>query len=82
MKDFAEKVADAAVLSLFIGAVVIVVAICLWAFFATPISQYEVSLGDGTKATCIIGSVRGGGGITCLPHGPAGKDSEVQDDSK
>jgi hypothetical protein len=71
MKAISEKVTDVVVLGLCIGAVVIVAAVSLWAFFATPIRQYEVVLGDGTKATCVVASVRGAGGVTCLPHGEA-----------
>jgi len=51
-------------------------ALCAW--LAGPMSedrlrQYEVVLGDGTKATCII--VREAG-VTCIPHVVLGHDSE------
>jgi hypothetical protein len=69
-----EKVATS------IGAVVAlaVLAIGAWMILSPPISQYEVTLGDGSKATCIVVSVRGGGGVTCIPHMVVGPDEEVE----
>ena len=38
-----------------------------------PLTQREVVLGDGTKATCVM--VRDAG-VTCIPHVVLGHDSE------
>ena len=39
----------------------------------TDLTQREVALGDGTKATCVI--VRDAG-VTCVPHVVLGPDAE------
>lgn len=62
---------------IFYGVALLLVAFSAWLLLAKPLAQYEVTLGDGTKATCIVVSVRGGGGVTCIPHMVAGEDDSV-----
>ena len=38
--------------------------------------QYEVTLGDGTKATCIVVQDVRSAGVTCVPHVVMGHDAE------
>ena len=63
-------------------AVLIICAFGLWVIGSPPITQYEVTLGDGSKATCIVANVRGGGGVTCIPHMVAGEDDSVGEEVK
>ncbi len=67
-----------------IGAVIAlaVLAFGAWQVLGSPISQYEVTLGDGSKATCIVARVRGGGGVTCIPHMVVGEDDSVGEEVK
>jgi hypothetical protein len=44
-----------------------------------PLTQREVVLGDGTKATCVI--VRDSG-VSCVPHVVVGEDDAVGDEVK
>jgi len=41
-----------------------------------PLRQYEVTLGDGTKATCIVVQGVRSAGVTCVPHIVLGPDAE------
>lgn len=59
------------------AAVIALVVFGLWLFIAKPLTQYEVTLGDGTKATCIVVGIRGGGAMNCIPHVVAGEDDVV-----
>jgi hypothetical protein len=57
-------------------------ALCAWLAGPIPedsLRQYEVTLGDGTKATCII--VRDAG-VTCIPHVVVGEDDAAGDEVK
>jgi hypothetical protein len=38
--------------------------------------QYEVTLGDGTKATCVVVQGVRSAGVTCVPHVVLGPDAE------
>jgi len=38
--------------------------------------QYEVTLGDGTKATCVVVQGVRAAGVTCVPHVVLGPDAE------
>jgi hypothetical protein len=38
--------------------------------------QYEVTLGDGTKATCIVVQGVRSAGVTCVPHIVIGPDAD------
>jgi hypothetical protein len=40
------------------------------------IRQYEVTLGDGTKATCVVVQGFRSAGVTCVPHVVIGLDDE------
>lgn len=73
MNTRSEEIHDAATAGLAIVGVLVVFALLLWIFLAKPVTQYEVTLGDGSKATCIVTSVRGGGGMACIQHTPTGK---------
>lgn len=49
----------------------------LWgASYDGRISQHEVTLGDGTRATCIVVQGVRTGGVTCVPHVVEGHDAE------
>jgi hypothetical protein len=41
-----------------------------------PLRQYEVTLGDGTKATCVVVQGVRAAGVTCIPHVVVGPDAE------
>ena len=38
--------------------------------------QYEVTLGDGTRATCVVVQGVRSAGVTCVPHVVLGPDAE------
>ena len=38
--------------------------------------QYEVTLGDGTRATCVVVQGVRSAGVTCVPHIVMGPDAE------
>ena len=59
----------------------------LWAWLSGPmpedrLRQYEVTLGDGTKATCVVVQGVRSAGVTCIPHVVVGEDDSVGDEVK
>ena len=63
-----------------VGAVIIVAVFvgCLVWSLSTPdrLRQYEVKLGDGTTATCVVVQGYRSAGVTCVPHVVLGPDAE------
>ena len=57
--------------------VAVFVACLVWAA-SNPerLRQYEVVLGDGTKATCVVVQGVRAAGVTCVPHIVLGPDAE------
>ena len=54
-------------------------AFCAWLAGPIPedhLRQYEVTLGDGTKATCVVVNGVRSAGVTCIPHVVLGPDAE------
>lgn len=64
----------------YVVALLALVAFSVWLFAAKPLTQYEVTLGDGTQATCVVVSIRGGGAMNCIPHMVVGEDDSVGDE--
>jgi hypothetical protein len=58
--------------------IVIVFVSCLVWATSNPerLRQYEVTLGDGTKATCVVVQGVRSAGVTCVPHIVLGPDAE------
>jgi hypothetical protein len=44
--------------------------------------QYEVTLGDGTTATCVVVEGYRSAGVTCIPHVVVAEDDAVGDEVK
>jgi hypothetical protein len=63
-----------------VGAAILVAALLgalAWgASMPDGLRQYEVTLGDGTKATCIVVQGVRSAGVTCVPHIVLGPDAE------
>lgn len=56
---------------------VLVLAVLVWvASSDEPPRQYEITLGDGTKATCVVAQGYYSAGVTCVPHVVLGPDAE------
>ena len=57
--------------------VIVFVSCLVWAA-SNPerFRQYEVTLGDGTKATCVVSQGYRSAGVTCIPHVVLGPDAE------
>jgi len=56
---------------------IVIFAIFAWAIRQQePLRQYEVTLGDGTKATCVVVQGVRSAGVTCIPHVVLGHDGE------
>jgi len=57
---------------------------CLVWSLSTPdrLRQYEVTLGDGTTATCVVVQGYRSAGVTCIPHVVVGEDDAVGDEVK
>jgi hypothetical protein len=47
-----------------------------------PLTQREVVLGDGTKATCVVVQGVRSAGVTCIPHVVVSEDDTVGDEVK
>jgi hypothetical protein len=57
--------------------VAVFVACLVWAASNRErLRQYEVVLGDGTKATCVVVQGVRAAGVTCVPHIVLGPDAE------
>jgi hypothetical protein len=78
MKTWWHSLSDNAQWALMVTPILIVIfAFYAWIVTSSePLRQYEVTLGDGTRATCIV--VRGvrSAGVTCVPHVVLGPDTE------
>jgi hypothetical protein len=59
---------DARHVLLMIPAVLALVALLAWLYSGDALRQYEVTLGDGTKATCVVVQGVRSAGVTCVPH--------------
>jgi len=63
-----------------VGAVIVLAVFvgCLVWSLSTPdrLRQYEVTLGDGTTATCVVVQGYRSAGVTCIPHVVLGPDAE------
>ena len=68
--DFGSKVFSVIAV---VATIAMLVACALSPPWADDLTQREVVLGDGTKATCIV--VRDAG-VTCVPHIVLGPDTE------
>lgn len=64
------------IVAIAILAVVLLGALAWMASTTEPLRQYEVTLGDGTKATCIVVQGYRSAGVTCVPHIVTGPDAE------
>ena len=67
---------DARHVLLLIPAVLALVALLAWLYSGDSLRQYEVTLGDGTKATCVVVQGVRSAGVTCIPHVVLGPDAE------
>ena len=69
---------DARYVLLLIPAVLALVALLAWLYSGdSRLRQYEVTLGDGTKATCVVVQGVRSAGVTCVPHVAVGEDDAV-----
>ena len=77
--DFNEdyKMVTLLALSLLIGVSVVLA----WAQPASDdrLVTHEVTLGDGTRATCIVVQGVRSAGVTCVPHAFVGHDADEHD---
>ena len=54
----------------------VVLGAIVWATSRSDdLDQYEVTLGDGTKATCIVARGYRNAGVACIPHVVLGPDA-------
>ena len=64
-------------------AVLALVALLAWLYSGDDrLRQYEVVLGDGTKATCVVVQGVRSAGVTCIPHVVVAEDDAVGDEVK
>lgn len=70
MKTWWESLSDNAQWALMVTPILLALfAFVVWAeLHREPLRQYEVTLGDGTKATCIVVQGVRSAGVTCVPH--------------
>jgi hypothetical protein len=69
---------DARYVLLLIPAVLALVALLVWLYSGGgSLRQYEVTLGDGTRATCVVVQGVRAAGVTCIPHIVVGEDEAV-----
>ena len=62
-----------------VSAVMGLATLCAWLAGPVPedrLRQYEVTLGDGTRATCVVVQGERAAGVTCVPHIVLGPDTE------
>ena len=68
---------DARDVVLLLPAMLALVALLAWLYsYDDRLRQYEVTLGDGTKATCVVVQGVRSAGVTCIPHVVLGPDAE------
>jgi hypothetical protein len=68
---------DARDVVLLLFAMLALVALLAWLYsYDDRLRQYEVTLGDGTKATCVVVQGVRSAGVTCIPHVVLGHDGE------
>jgi len=80
MKTWWHSLSDNAQWVLMVTPILIVI-FALYAWIVTssqPLRQYEVTLGDGTRATCVVVQGVRSAGVTCVPHVTFdGHDAEI-----
>ena len=78
MKTWWNSLSDNAQWSLIVVPILLVIfAVFGWAMTQQELlRQYEVTLGDGTKATCVVVQGVRSAGVTCIPHVVNGPDAE------
>jgi hypothetical protein len=60
-----------------IFAAALLAALAWTASMPDRLRQYEVTLGDGTTATCVVVQGVRSAGVTCIPHVVVGEDDAV-----
>lgn len=79
MKTWWSKLSDEVRhILLLVPVIALMFALLAWLYSGDALRQYEVTLGDGTKATCVVVQGVRSAGVTCIPHVVLGTDAEEE----